>query len=207
MLIYGAAAFRLNGYKYIKVETKLGWVPRPGTPIANLELARTLIKSPDFTPTEDDINLAKLTRAHINGYLFNMLGGKLPDFLDQLLKALCTEYPLRADLWKFAYMPEQYTRDTMDEKTSDGFATTDNEMLYKLGEIVELSIKVIGCTRYGQYSAITSTNAAVKFFLRSPETINVDNDSGMIKIKAKVKAFEKDKDGTPYTLLSRIDLL
>lgn len=204
MLIFGAAAYRLNGYKYIKSNAG---IKRSKDKLSNLELMRKLMNSTNFAPKEEDAKMAALIREHINGYIPKSVNGQISSFIDDLLKVLNQKYPLRSDEWKFAYMPEQYSLDISRGKVSEEIAEdkkTENTPLGKTGQKVRISIKIVDRPQYSQYSAITPTGVTVKFGVKNPKTITILDDSGECDIKANIKAFEKDDNGLPYVLLAQV---
>jgi len=205
MLIFGAAAYRLNGYKYIKSNTG---IKRSKDKLSNLELMRTLMDSTNFAPKEEDAKMAALIRDHINGYTPKSVNGQISSFIDDLLKVLNQKYPFRSDEWKFAYMPEQYSLEIssgkVSEESKEEKKETENTPLGKTGQKVRLSITIVDRPQYSQYSAITPTGVTVKFGVKNPKTITILDDSGECNIKANIKALEKDDNGLPYVLLAQV---
>jgi len=208
MLIYGAAAYRLNDYQYIKKTTANEWrIPLAFRP-SNTSLMLKLASSTDFTPTEEDIKLADDIHAHINGYLFMSISTYISEFKRQFLDALNQEFPISVDMWKFAYMPLQYYRDLHDEKVSDELAQSEYETIGKIGDMVEVTVNIISrkyipAFELARYSAITTGNKAVKFSVRNQETMK-SLGTKTARIRGKVKTFEKDENLTPITVLNYV---
>lgn len=205
MLALAYAAYRVNGYQYIK-ETRRFSEEKP-TQFANKDLVKFylsqitptyLVQSPkDFEPfqvTEADYASVERARNYFKRYTIDLLGDNLSEFQKAVYKVFCSEQISLSEAGVAAYLPQMVDRELEDIAFKKLLRTEyrDSKHIGVEGSSVEGVVKVLKkfwSPQWGKFNYTAELNGNIISFMNG-----FDYEINSLKrIKAKVKSHTKNR--------------
>lgn len=205
MLALAYAAYRTNGYQYIKETRRFS--EDKSTVFSNKELIRMFLHQKghlpgvyipkDYVPLtviNDDYAAIERARNHFKRYTMDILGDSLNDFQKTVYEAYCADHiPVNA-AGVVSYIPQFVEREMEDIAFKKLLRTTyrDSAHIGAAGNSVEGVVKILRkfySTEWERWNYVAELNGDLVTFMNSYEH---DIDS-MKRIKAKVKSHTKNR--------------